>query len=84
MLMKTTLDIYDELLAWAKRYAKETGTPLHAVVEEGLRNLLPSSAPGGKYTLSDLRVGDPDASDPFEQYSWPELRSFIYGDPGIL
>ena len=83
VLMKITLDIHDELLAQAKRYAKETGKPLHAVVEEGLRSLLPSPSPVGKYTLSDLRVGDPDASDPLEQYSWSELRGFIYGDPGI-
>ena len=78
--MKTTLDISDELLVRAKRYAKETGKPLHAVVEEGLRGILSSSAPRGEYTFPDLRVGDPDANDPLEQYSWPELRRSIYGD----
>ncbi len=80
--MKTTLDIHDELLARAKRHARETGRPLRAVVEEGLRNVLSSSPPRPKYTLPDLRVGDPLAPDPLEQYSWPELRELIYGDPG--
>lgn len=78
--MKTTLDIHDELLVRAKRHAKEAGKPLRAVVEEGLRNLLSSSAPRSQYTLPDLRVGDPNADDPLEQYSWPELRDAIYDD----
>ena len=81
--MKTTLDIHDELLARAKRYARETGRPLRAVVEEGLRNVLSSSPSRRRYTLPDLRVGDPRAPDPLERYSWPELREVIYGDPGI-
>ena len=80
--MKTTLDIHDELLSRAKRHARETGRPLRAVVEEGLRNVLSSSPPHHRYTLPDLRVGDPRAPDPLEQYSWPELRELIYGDPG--
>ena len=79
--MKTTLDIHDELLVRAKRHAKEVGQPLRAVVEEGLRNVLSLPVSRNPYTLSDLRVGDPDADDPLEQYSWPELRDAIYGDP---
>ena len=33
-IMKTTLDIHDELLTRAKQYAQETRRPLRAVVEE--------------------------------------------------
>ncbi len=80
--MKTTLDIHDELLARAKRHARETGRPLRAVIEDGLRRALAPGAPDRGYKLPDLRTGDPDASDPLEQYSWPELRDVIYGDPG--
>ena len=79
--MKTTLDIHDELLARAKRHARESGRPLRAVVEEGLRRVL-APAPRRGYTLADLRTGHPDASDPLERRSWPELRKLIYGDPG--
>ena len=81
--MKITLEIHDELLVRAKRHAKEAGKPLRAVVEEGLCNILPPSNPQNRYTLPDLRVGNPNAGDPLEQYSWTELRSFIYGDPGV-
>ena len=80
--MKTTLDIHDELLTRAKRHAKETGRPLRAVVEDGLRRVLASERPSGGYKLNDLRAGNPEAADPLERYSWPELREMIYGDPG--
>ena len=80
--MKTTLDIHDELLARAKRHARETGRPLRAVIKEGLRCVLSSSPPQPRHTLPDLRVSDPRAPDPLEQYSWPELRELIYVDPG--
>jgi len=78
-IMKTTIDIQDELLARAKRHAKETGRPLRAVVEEELRAVL-SEPPRPAYKLSDMSVGDAEARDPLEQYSWPDLRSIIYGE----
>ena len=82
--MKTTLDIHDELLARAKRHARATGRPLRAVVEDGLRRVLEPSNRRRKYALPDLRAGDPDAPDPLDQYSWPELRELIYSDPGSI
>jgi len=78
--MKTTIDIQDELLARAKRHASQTGRPLRAVVEDGLRLVL-ETPPQTAYSLPDLSVGDPARRDPLEQYSWPDLRSIIYGDP---
>ena len=80
--MKTTLDIDDELLARAKRHAGETGRPLRALVEDGLLRVLKTSPPLARYTLPDLRAGDPDASDPLERYSWPELRDLTYRNRG--
>ena len=80
--MKTTLDIHDELLVRAKRRARETGRPLRALVEDGLRRVLEPPPLRARYTLPDLRAGDPDAADPLERYTWPELRALIYGDPG--
>ena len=80
--MKTTLDIHDQLLSRAKHHAKSTGRPLRAVVEDGLRRVLSDVPRSRAYVLPDLRVGDPRADDPLEQYSWPELRELIYGDPG--
>ncbi len=67
--MRMTLDINDELLARAKRYARETGSSLRAVVEDGLRQELDSASPTRKHVLPDLRVGDPTTHDPLEHYS---------------
>ena len=81
-IMKTTLDIQDELLARAKRHAQRTGRPLRAVVEEGLRQVLitlrpPTDATGCPTTAWAKRAG----RDPLEAYSWQDLREVIYAEP---
>ncbi len=78
--MKTTLDIQDELLARAKRHARRTGRPLRSVVEEGLRQVLSTETAKQRYQLPDYSVGDADATDPLEAYSWQDLREVIYGE----
>ncbi len=80
-VMKTTLDIQDELLVRAKRYARRTGRPLSAVVEEGLLRVLSSAVPRPPYRLPDESMGDPVGPDPLEEYSWHDLREVIYGEP---
>ncbi len=77
--MKTTLDIHDELMNRAKKYAKRTGQPLKVVVEEGLRLVLLEKAPSA-YKLPDCSIGDPSSDDPLEAYSWQDLRQEIYGE----
>ena len=79
--MKTTIDIRDELMVRAKRYAKRTGRPLRAVVEEGLRRVLSDTSHTTPYELPDRSVGDPNATDPLESLSWQDLREEIYGEP---
>ena len=77
--MKTTIDIQDELLERAKQRARTTGCTLRAVVEDGLRTVLASVPSENRYTMPDLRMGDPNAENPLDRYSWPELRELIYG-----
>ena len=79
--MKTTIDIRDELLAQAKQYARNTGRSLCAVVEEGLRQVLPAPFSSSRYRLPDLSEGQTVAADPLAAYSWQELRGIIYGEP---
>ncbi len=78
--MKTTLDIHDELFARAKQRARETGRPLRAVVEEGLRLVLEVREPAATYQMPDRSVGDPSARDPLENLTWDDLRREIYGE----
>ena len=80
--MKTTIEIHDELLIRAKRHARDTGRPLRAVMEEGLRAVLSSSASAESYQLPDLSIGDPTDDDPLEAYSWQDLSEMIYEHPG--
>ena len=80
--MKTTIDIHDDLLARAKRQARHAGVPLRAVVEEGLRLALSASEPVDGYRLPDFSVGDPNAEDPLEAYTWQDLSEIIHGHPG--
>ena len=79
-LMKTTLEIQDELLARAKRHARRTGRTLRAVVEDGLRQVLSNSAPRRSYRLPDHSVGEAGGKDPLETFSWQDLREVIYGE----
>ena len=79
--VKTTIDIHDELLSRAKQHARNTGRSLRSVVEDGLRQVLTSSAPHGRYRMPDISMGDPGAADPLEAYSWQDLRGIIYGEP---
>ena len=78
--MKTTLEIHDELIRRAKRYAKRTGRPLRAVVEEGLRRVLSDTVRTKRYELPDYSVGDSSAPDPLEAWSWQDLRDEIYAE----
>ena len=77
-IMKITLNIHDALLDRAKRYAKKTGRPLRAVVEDGLRQVLAVPVSPHNYQLPDLSVGDATGIDPLEAYSWQDLRGMIY------
>ena len=70
--MKTTVDIGDELLVRPKRHAKETGRPLRALVEDGLRLVLPTPGERAPYRLPDCRVGNAAATDPLASLSWAE------------
>ena len=79
--MKTTIEISDELLEQAKLHAIQTGRPLSALIEEGLCLMLAPPRQSA-YRLPDNSVGDAERTDPLEQYSWPRLRSIIYGEYG--
>ena len=81
-LVKTTIEIHDELLVRAKRHAVRNGRPLRAVVEEGLRLVLSTTPTRSRYRLPDRSVGVANAPDPLEAYSWQDLREMIYGDRG--
>lgn len=76
--MKTTIDIADPLFDRARRLARERGTTLRALVEDGLRRVLDEPGPA-PFALPDRAVGTPGDPDPTAPLSWAELRAEIYG-----
>lgn len=80
--MKTTIDIHDSLLERARHLARETGRPLRAVVEDGLRRVLDETDRATPYRMPDRSVGSPDDPNPLEAMSWQDVRSEIYGGDG--
>ena len=79
--MKAEIEIQDDLLMRAEEHARRTGQSLRSVVEAGLRHVLGDTTPAAPYILPDMSVGDADAPDPLEAYSWARLRDTIYARP---
>ncbi|MGH7467717.1 MAG: DUF2191 domain-containing protein [Longimicrobiales bacterium] len=77
--MKTTVEISDALLVRAKRYARQSGKPLRALIEEGLRRVLQDDAAPARYRLPDRSVGRAGGPNPLESLTWQDLREHIYG-----
>lgn len=75
--MKTTIDIADALFERARQEARDRGTTLRALVEEGLRAVLERAVPA--YELPDRAVGEPGDPDPLAARTWSEVRDEIYG-----
>ena len=77
--MKTTIVIADQLFTRAKRHAQQTGRPLRALVEEGIRMVIEAEEQRSEYELPDLSVGRRGSTNPLERLSWSELREHVYG-----
>ena len=78
--MNATSEFLDELLRRARQHARASGRWFDVVVEDGHRLVLAAHESQGTYQLPDLRIGDPDAADPLEAYSWQGLRGMSYAE----
>lgn len=78
--MKTTVDISDTLLRDARSAAREEGTTLRALIEEGLRVVLARRARGDRYALPDATVDGDGLRPEARGASWEELRAMVYGE----
>lgn len=80
--MKTTIEVRDDLLERGKRLARQEGTTLRAVIEEGLQLV---------FRARSLRRPQPFTLQPFEgdgltqefqSAGWERIRDEIYRDRG--
>lgn len=81
--MRTSVDIPDNLLARAKRLARERKTTLRALLIEGLREVLkgrPRGAP--RYVLKDRSFGDEGLVDGLDWADTERLRDLTYEGRG--
>ncbi|HOW66344.1 MAG TPA: DUF2191 domain-containing protein [Candidatus Paceibacterota bacterium] len=81
--MKTTIDLADDLFLRAQRLARDEGTTLRALTEEGLRYVLERRREIKANTLPPLvTLKGQGLSDAFKDASWERIRGEIYPDPG--
>ncbi|HEX6271752.1 MAG TPA: hypothetical protein VFZ53_01870 [Polyangiaceae bacterium] len=80
--MKTTVQISDPLLARAKVVAREAGTTLAALVEEGLRRVVDERSKKRRaFKLKRASVGGKGLNEEYAN-GWTEIRSAIYEGRG--
>ena len=81
-IMKTTIDINDELARRAKVLARKQGTTLRSIVEQGIRLTLDQAARTEAYRLEDKSVRGRGLQQEFKRSAWLEIRETAYGDRG--
>lgn len=80
--MKTTIEISDSLLESAKRRARERGTTLRALVEEGLRTVLEQEPAAGTFTLEDGSVDGDGVHEDVLEGGWGRVAELSYEGRG--
>jgi hypothetical protein len=78
--MKTTVDLPDALVREAQDLARAEGTTLRTLVEDGLRAVLARRGSKSQFRLQDASVDGDGLRPEFQDASWNELRSAIYGE----
>ncbi len=82
--MRTTVDLSDAVMIQAKRLARERGTTLRALLEEGLRLVLKRSEEQGRggYRLPDRSYGEGGLVGGLDEDDWSRLRDLTYEGRG--
>ena len=80
--MKTTIEISDALFDAARRRARERGTTLRALVEEGLRTVLDSGPDGDAFELRDASVEGEGLRPDVSEGGWDRIAGVAYEGRG--
>ena len=79
-VVKTTVELPEELLRAAQRTARREGTTVKSLLEEGLRLALARHLDTEVTGLRDASVGGNGLRPEFRGASWAEIRDAAYGD----
>lgn len=82
-IMKTTIDIANDLAVRARELAAKRGTTLRAVVEEGLRMALAGDRVEMQYRLPDKSVQGRGLQREFQAKPWSDILEASYGGRGL-
>jgi hypothetical protein len=82
-IMKTTIEIADDLFERAQRLARQEKTTFRSLTEEGLRRVLKDKrAQPAKWKWKPLVVQGGGLTEEFKNASWEKIRDEIYKGRG--
>lgn len=82
-IVKTTIDIANDLGVRARELAAKRGTTFRAVVEEGLRMALEGDRVETQYRLPDKSVRGRGLHREFQTKPWSDILEASYGGRGL-
>lgn len=80
--MKTTIELRDALFEQARRMARDEGSSLRALVEEGLQLALNARRNRRPQPLDLPTYGGSGLTDEFKTAGWAGIRDALYRDHG--
>lgn len=80
--MKTTIEIADDLLIRAKQLARDQGTTLRSLTEEGLRKVIAEREAPKKFKFRPVVFKGKGFTPEFQNANWEQIRDEIYKGRG--
>jgi len=81
-IMKTTIEIADDLFERAQRVAREEKTTFRSLTEQGLRRVLDERRTKPKKLPPLVTFRGQGLTDEFKNAAWEEIRAAIYRGHG--
>jgi hypothetical protein len=82
-IMKTTIEIADDLFERAQQLARKERTTFRALTEEGLRRVLAGKLQNRAKKLPPLvTFGERGSTEGFSDWNWDQIRAEIYRGRG--
>lgn len=81
-ILKTTIEIADELARMAKAHAARENITLRSLIEYGLRLALRADGHQHRFKLKDASVGGRGLQPPYREADWARIREAAYEGRG--
>ncbi len=81
-IMKTTINLSDDLARKAKTFAARKNTTLRAIIEHGIRQVLREDRTAGKFVIRDVSVRGKGLHKEYEDAGWAKIREDAYKGRG--